>query len=246
VAVAGLLTSALWLGWSGASVTVGQGEPGIGVLGADTVVLTEPFDVEADWMGIGSDETGENALVDGALFSSVIAPSGNIWTDLALDEPVEVLRVQADVTLDGRPGTAAGPACGTSHGLPRYLVAGVNQDGWWLGRLIDTRLQVIVAGDLPAVPGEGQALTVAIECASVPDEGGDLVTMSVDGQAVDVDLPRLEIPVGPYDRAALLVATDRRRGHATYDDLLISTGAAHAPAVAQPDPASPSPSGPVL
>ncbi len=55
---------------------------GVGVLGADTVVLREPFETESSWMGIGSDETGENALSDGSLFSSYVVGPGNIWTDL--------------------------------------------------------------------------------------------------------------------------------------------------------------------
>jgi hypothetical protein len=70
--------------------------------------------------------------------------------------------------------------------------------------------------------------------------------MSVDGQTVEAELPRLEIPVGPYDRAALLVGTDRRRGHATFDDLILSTGSAYLPAGEMPGSASPSPSAPVL
>jgi hypothetical protein len=218
----------------------------MGVLGADTVILSEPFDEAAEWMGIGADESGENAIVDGALSSSVIAPSKLIWTNVALDEPVDVLRVQADVVLDGKPGTAAGPACGTSQGLPRYLVAGVNQGGWWLGRLIDTRLQVIVEGDLSTAPAEGEPLTVAIECAVAPEQGGDLVTISIAGETVDADLPRLEIPVGPYDRAALLVGTDGRRGRATYDDLVVSTGSGDQPAELEAGSPSPSPSTPVL
>jgi len=81
---------------------------------------------------------------------------------------------------------------------------------------------------------------VAIECAVVPEEGGDRVTMSIDGRPVAVNLPRLEIPVGPYGSVALLVGTDEQEGAATFDDLVVSTGAAYVPVPVDRDPDRPS------
>lgn len=212
----------------------------VGILGADTVVLREPFETEAAWMGIGSDETGENALQDGRLFSSYVVGPGNIWTDLDLASPAAVVRVEVVVDLDAAAGTAAGPACGSALGLPRYLVAGVNDGGWWLGRLIDGRLQVVSSGNQVGGGRPGEAVTVAIECATVPEEGGDRVTMSVDGRTVAVSLPKLEIPVGPYGSVALLVGTDEEEGAASFDDLVVSTGAAYDPAPVDRDADRPS------
>jgi hypothetical protein len=215
-------------------------DAGIGVLGADTVVLREPFDAEAAWMGIGRDETGENALSDGRLFSSYVVGPGNIWTDLELAAPAAVVRVEVVVDVDAAAGTAAGPACGSALGLPRYLVAGVNAGGWWLGRLIDGRLQVVTSGNQVGTGQPGEPVTVAIECAVVPDEGGDRVTMSVDGRTVATSFPVLEIPVGPYGNVALLVGTDDQAGAATFDDLVVSTGAAYGPAPVDRDADRPS------
>ncbi|CAN5644116.1 hypothetical protein BH24CHL9_BH24CHL9_02640 [soil metagenome] len=192
-------------------------------------MLRETFDSEAGWMVLGEDESGLNELRDGRLFSSVVAPPSLFWMDVQLEESVPVLRVEAQVLVGGSDGGAAGPACGSASGLRRYLVAGVNDGGWWLGRLIDGRLQVIDQGDLDAEGRPGEGFRVTIECAVVPAEGGDRVTMSIDGTPVDLDLPRLEIPVGPYDKAALLVGTDGRDGSALFDDLVISVGEAYAP-----------------
>lgn len=215
-------------------------DSGVGVLGADTVVLREPFDTAAPWMGIGRDKTGENALADGSLFSSYLVGPGNIWTDLELAAPAAVVRVEVVVDVNAAAGTAAGPACGSALGLPRYLVAGVNAGGWWLGRLIDGRLQVVTSGDQAGTGRPGKPVTVAIECAVVPEEGGDRVTMSVDGRTVAIGFPMLEIPVGPYGNVALLVGTDDQKGAATFDDLVVSTGAEYGPAPVDGDADRPS------
>ncbi len=116
----------------------------------------------------------------------------------------------------------------------------MNAGGWWLGRLIDGRLQVVATGNQVGTGRPGEPVTVAIECAAVPEEGGDRVTMSVNGRAVAISLPILEIPVGPYGSVALLVGTDDREGAATFDDLVVSTGAAYDPAPFDRDPDRPS------
>ena len=153
--VVGILSSALWLGPSGGGVVVGQDEPepGIGVLGADTVVVSEPFDAEAEWMGIGADETGENALVDGGLFSSVIGPTKSIWTDLQIDAPVDVMRVEANVVLDGRPGTAAGPAAAPRWAfLATSWPASMTAAGGWGGSSTDASRSSSRATSRPSRP----------------------------------------------------------------------------------------------
>lgn len=234
-ALIGALLGALLLVTPGA-VAQETSEPAVPGLGADTEVLRETFDSEAAWMVLGEDETGLNELRDGRLFSSVIAPPSLFWMDVEIEAAAPVLRVEADVLLAGGDDVAAGPACGSSSGLRRYLVAGVNEGGWWLGRLIDGRLQVIARGDLDPGSRPEDGLDIVIECAVVPAEGGDRVTMSIDGSPVDADLPRLEIPVGPYDRAALLVGTDGERGNAGFDDLVISVGDAYVPPAGVSDP----------
>jgi hypothetical protein len=42
-------------------------------------------------------------------------------------------------------------------------------------------------------------------------------------------MPRLDIPVGPYDKAGLLVATDGEQGSAKFDDLVVHTGESQEP-----------------
>lgn len=217
-------------------------EPVIGELGAGTLLLQEPFDSAADWMGLGQFPDGRNELQDGELFTSIVVATkdgGNIWTIYRLEEVAPVVRVEADVSVIPGDRGAAGPACGSSAGLDRLFVAGVNDGGWFLGRLIDGRLQVVDSGDLIGAP-TGEPLHVALECASVPEEGGDYVTMSVDGRLVDVDLPRLDIPVGPYGQVALLVGTDGTRGRARFDDLEVSVGDTYLPADPERDPGAPS------
>jgi len=213
-----------------------------GELGADTIVLREPFESPADWMGLGQFPDGSNELRDGALFTSITVASkdgGNIWTVHRLAEASPVVRVEVDVTVVPGDRGAAGPACGSATGLDRLFVAGVNDGGWFLGRLIDGRLQVVDSGELTGSAGR-ESHHVALECASVPEEGGDYMTMSVDGQLVDVDLPRLDIPVGPYGQVALLVGTDRSKGRATFDDLEVWAGDTYQPADTAREPDAPS------
>lgn len=216
--------------------------PAGGELGADTIVLQEPFESPADWMGLGQFRDGRNELQDGVLFTSITVATkdgGNVWTVQRLEEASPVVRVEVDVAVVPGDRGAAGPACGSAAGLDRLFVAGVNDGGWFLGRLIDGRLQVIDEGELIGSSGR-ETHHVALECASAPEEGGDYMTMSVDGRLVDVDLPRLDIPVGPYGQVALLVGTDGSKGRATFDDLVVSVGDTYLPADPERDPDAPS------
>ena len=194
-------------------------------LGAIDEAYRDAFDVAPAWLDLGEDESGRTALEDGRVFMSVIGPDANYWDFVVLPSSAEVMRVEATVELDGTAGTAAGPACGSALGLPRWFVAGVNGgDEWWLGRLIDGRLQVVDRGSLGGGSPDSSSLRVAIECASAPSEGGDHVLMTVDDRLVATSMPLLDIPVGPYDKAGLLVATDAEQGSATFDDLIVHTG----------------------
>ena len=106
-----------------------------------------------------------------------------VWDDRRLAESHAVLRVEA--LVDGLDGAgAAGVACGSSLGLPRYLFAAVTNEAEWIfGRIIDGRLQVVDRGPLP---GEVDAthVRVGIECASAPQEGGDHALVTLDGVGV--------------------------------------------------------------
>jgi hypothetical protein len=80
---------------------------------------------------------------------------------------------------------------------------------------------------------------VAIECSVVEAEGGDRVLMTVDGRPV-ATTSLLDIPVGPYDKAGLLIGSDKAVGSATYDDMLVHVGETYAQREAVRDPDRPS------
>lgn len=205
---------------------------GPGVLGADVLVYGDAFDSAADWIDLGKDENGRTALEEGWLSMSVRGEDVNYrdWYELA--EPAPVLRVEALVDIDERATSGGGVACGSALGVPRWFIAGVNNaDEWYFGRQIEGRFQLIDRGllMLPISPST-TAVRVAIECAVAPDEGGDHVAISVDGRPVSVamGLGRLDIPVGPYGRAGLYVATDLGTGSARFDDMAVSVGTEYA------------------
>lgn len=214
---------------------------GPGWLGATEEAYSEPFDVAPEWLDLGEDEGGRTAVEDGHVYMSVIGPEANYWDAVVLPGAAGVMRVEATVELDGSASTAAGPACGSAVGLPRWFVAGVNgDDEWWLGRLIDGRLQVVDRGNLIVGSPSRSAVRVAIECVTAPSEGGDYVLITVDDQLVAVSMPVLDIPVGPFDKAGLLVGTDGEEGSATFDDLVVHTGQTLARRPANRDPDKPS------
>jgi hypothetical protein len=230
-----LLTIALGALLSGSGVVQAQ-DPGSsappgrpGWLGAVDEVYRDPFDVAGEWLDLGEDESGRTSLEDGRLFMSVNGPNGNYWDAWVAPEPSAVMRVEATVDLDDASGTGAGVACGSASGLPRWFVAGVNNaDEWWFGRLIDGRLQVVERGLLMLPTSASQSpVSVAIECATVPAEGGDRVLISVDGRPVTT-VSRLDIPVGPFDKAGVLIGSDEGTGSATFDDLVVHVGDAYA------------------
>ncbi len=214
---------------------------GPGWLGAVDEVYRDQFDEAAEWLDLGEDESGRTSLEDGRLFMSVNGPGANYWDAWLAPQPAAVMRVEATIDIDDAKGTGAGVACGSALGLPRWFVAGVNNaDEWWLGRLIDGRLQVVDRGLLMNPTSAKRApVKVAIECAAVEAEGGDRVLMTVDGRPVTTT-SRLDIPVGPYDKAGLLISSDKAVGSATYDDMLVHVGDAYALRQAVRDPDRPS------
>jgi hypothetical protein len=203
---------------------------GPGVIGATTEVARDPFDQPGTWQVL-DDQAGRTAVEDGRLLISVTDDGSSYWDSLALDAPWPVVRVSVKLAMvEGAGG--AGPACSSALGLPRAFVAGItNDDAWWLGRLIDGRLQVIKRGLLPLGSSASSAI-VAIECASVPSKGGDHIVMSVDGRVVT---SAFDIPVGPYDKATLLVASDVGPVTATFDDLVVHAGPVYVPTARNPD-----------
>jgi hypothetical protein len=211
-----------------ASAQVSPAPETSGILGAATEVYREGFDQAAAWVDLGADESGRTDLENGALSMSVKGSDVNYVDWYELDEPAAVLRVESLIDIDGRDGTAGGVACGSSLGLPRWFVAGVNNaDEWFLARRIDGRLQIVDRGVvmLPSTPSR-RPVSVAIECAQAPLEGGDYVAVSVDGRPVDIEtgLGRLDIPVGPFGRAGLFVATDAGTASAVYDEMTVAIG----------------------
>ena len=60
------------------------------------------------------------------------------------------------------------------------------------------------------------------------------------GPTPSVATPRFDIPVGPYDRAALLVSADTAPFSALFDDLVVHAGEVYAPRGVDRDPDKPS------
>ena len=213
-------------------------EPAVGPghLGADQEVYRDDFSTPAGWT-IADDELGRTAYEQGGLSVTVIQDGSTMWDDHQLPDAHAVLRVEALVSdLEG--SGAAGVACGSSLGMPRYLfAAATDQAEWILGRIIDGRVQVLKRA---LMPGDVDAshVRVGIECASAPDEGGDHVLVTLDG--VGVQLPSLDIPVGPYDKATLVMSADAAPVSAVFDDLLVHVGDVYARDDPDRDPTKPS------
>lgn len=210
--------------------------PGPGRLGANVEVYRDDFSEPSGWEVV-DDEVGRTAYDDGGLVMLVAEDGSTLWDDHQLPEPHAVLRVEA--LVDGLDGAgAAGVACGSSLGLPRWLYAAVTDEADWIfGRIIDTRLQVIQRAPLPDTVDAGH-VRVGIECAASPDEGGDHVLVTLDG--VTATLPAFDIPVGPYDKATLLVAADLAPLAVRFDDLLVHAGEAYQPREIERDSTRPS------
>jgi len=209
---------------------------GPGWIGADTEVYRDVFSTPTGW-SIIDDDAGRTAYQDGGLLMSAASDGSTVWDDHRLPDAHAVLRVEALVSgLEG--AGAAGVACGSALGVPRYLFAAVTDAADWItGRIIDGRVQVLARGPLPG-DVDASHVRVGIECASAPDEGGDHVLVTLDG--VSVAIPRFDIPVGPYDAATLVTSADVAPVSVLFDDLLVHAGAAYAPRAQERDPDAPS------
>ncbi|MCY7418424.1 MAG: hypothetical protein LH650_08000 [Chloroflexi bacterium] len=229
-------TAALAQAPSGSTAPSPAASTPIGWLGASEQVYMDDFSVPTDWE-ILEDELGRTAYEGGGLLMSVKEDGATVWDDHRLPTAYGVLRTEALVSIQEGAG-AAGVACGSSLGLPRYLFAAVTHEAEWIfGRIIDGRVQVVDRGPIPGAVDESQ-VRVGIECASVPEEGGDRVLVTLDGAGVAQTM--LDIPVGPYDAAALLVSADIAPVSALFDDMIVHTGDVYAPRSPERDPAKPS------
>ncbi len=209
---------------------------GPGRLGANEEIYRDDFSSPSGWTII-DDESGRTAYEGGGLAMSATQDGSTLWDDHQLPEAHAVLRVEALVS-DLIGSGAAGVACGSSLGLPRYLFASVTGEAEWVfGRIIDGRVQVLKRAPLPGDVDEAQ-VRVGIECASVPAEGGDRVLVTLDG--VGVQLPTLDIPVGAYDKATLVMSADDAPVSAVFDDLLVHAGDVYARDDPDRDPTKPS------
>ncbi len=226
VALAALGGGVLVAGMPPSGIAVAQSPSLVpGLLGAATEVFRDDMSAPGTWEVI-SDESGVTAYdtEHGWLTMSVIEDRSNVWDDAELESAAPVIRVESWVATSGN--GVAGVACGSALGLPRWLWAGIDGDtGWVFGRMIDGRLTTAVHGDLP-IDVDGRRATVSIECAADPESGGDHVVVTVDGQVVHV---ALDIPVGPYDKGTIIVASDVAPVEAAFDDVAVAVGDVYVP-----------------
>jgi hypothetical protein len=216
--------------------------PAVASLGADTAVYSETFDEPVDWIALGED-TGGSYAIEGGRYVVTLSPLSGGTSELVdrypLPAAVPVLRVEASLQLG--PTTSvdsrvAGVMCSAAAGLPRSFAAGIDADSWWLERVIDGRPQLLREGRLRRLPGRPDPVTapvsVALECASVPEERGDRVLLVVDGHPVQAaTFPLLDIPVGPYGAAGILTGIGGgRMSQIVVDDFRVTSGDRYAPA----------------
>lgn len=172
---------------------------GIG-LGADKPALDETFTTPGSFP-VSSDARGSLAYADGAFDIHVTAADFSLWSANILPASHAVLRVRGSVLVDTQDATG-GVMCGNASG--DYLYGAVGRDGQWvIGRIVDSTIQVMESGTLPATALglPGSALDVRLECAVT---GGltDRMQLIVGGIKVadNSGAPR----VGPFNRGALI------------------------------------------
>jgi len=198
---------------------------GAGLLGATTEVWRDDFSTLTTWEIIADDTGSTTWDADlGALMISVTADRASVWDDHVLAAAAPVLRVEATLVVAG--SGAAGVACGSSVGLQRYLWAGIDPGlGWVFGRIIDARLQVLQRGELPPELAERDGrVTLALECAVDAAGGGDVAVVTADGIPLTT---AFDIPIGPFDKATLVVSADAAPVDAVFDDVIVRAGDAY-------------------
>jgi hypothetical protein len=182
--------------------------------------MRDTFDTPGDWW-TGSDEVGSSTLADGGFRWVIHEDRRSVWDTRDLERPLEVVRVDATVLVEQGSG-GGGPLCGGADPARRSLWAGVNGDGEWiLGRILDSRVQVVDRGELPAqrrqdVPvGAPHPLLVTLECMIDPIGTGHGATLWIDGTQV-VDVAGEE--VGPFATVGLTATGDREGFSILFDD----------------------------
>jgi hypothetical protein len=199
-----------------------------------TEFLRETFDAPGPWW-VGSDDVGTSSVADGVMRWTISKDGRSIWDTRELAVPQDRVRVEATVMVEDGVG-AVGPVCAGRDTANRAIWAGVNGAEWLVGRLIDSRIEVVERGNLASVLDEDMwigavPLRVRLECAV--DDGADRSTVRIEGvEVADV----VGEPIGPFEEAGLIAIADQAGLTVLFDDVTI-TGGPDAP------DAPPSPSG---
>ena len=211
---------------------------------ASIEVIRDTFDSPGAWWQ-GSDDVGASSVADGIMFWTISQDRSSIWDAMDLPTPLQEARVEAVVRVYEGIG-AGGPLCAGTNESERAIWAGVNGDGEWLvGRIADSRVQVIERGEVAGVLGENAwlgpltQLLVTLECTVEP-VGADHYTVWIEGvQVADVT----DEPVGPFLRAGLVASADEGGVSVLFDDFAVfggpeALGSPDASAAAAPSPSS--------
>jgi hypothetical protein len=145
-----------------------------------------------------------------------------------------VVRIEGWIATEGGGDVAGGWMCGASDTLFAYGV--VDGDGRWrIGHIIEGKVTVDDEGTLDEPPIG--VPNVGVECGQ---ENVDVtrVLLRVDGESVgtaDVG------PLGPFDRVAIVGASDAGEGTLVFDDIAVWTGDRYAPSDEAPSTPGPAP-----
>jgi hypothetical protein len=188
-------------------------------------IVRDAFDPPGPWW-TGSDETGTSSIAGGRMRWTIVEDRRSIWDAPELPAPEGEVRVEATVLVEEGLG-AGGPLCAGSETGERAIWAGVNGGGEWIvGRIVDSRVQVIERGERPRVRrhdvpvGAPYPLLVTLEC-TVDPEGADHYTVWIEGvQVADV----VDEPIGPFLRAGLMATADEAGFEVLFDDFAVFAG----------------------
>jgi hypothetical protein len=202
-------------------------------LGADRLVLEEPFDDPARWPP-QEVAAGSIAVVDGALRIAVADDETALSTFRSLPDTVPVMRAGASVTLNATDGSV-GLVCAAGTGEPKGIAGTVTtRDTWQVLVVEDGTTAIVAEGALPPQVGlaGGGSAGLAVECAETGTEAGDRVAVWVDDIIVaDVTLGR---SLGPWDQVGVLGSAAIPPLIGIVDDATVHVGDAYDPAAADP------------